>query len=1689
MVLPKFKINSSFVKKTIRIVLRIVAGVIIFFLLIVILILTPPVQQLIKNKAETYLQKKLQTKVNIGRVYIGLPKTVVLENIYLEDRSKDTLLYGGKINVDISLLKLISSKVEVNNVELENITAKVRRTLPDTTFNFQFIIDAFDSKEPSKPVDTTASSTQISLSKIALDKIRVVYKDVVTGNDVELWLNHFDTKIDKFDLNKMAFDIPKINLDGLLGKVYQSKPLITSEPPEKDLEDAKEPLPLSISLKNIDLSKINVDYKNDVSAFYAALDLTKLDVGVKKIDLQKKIVVLDEVSLLQTTAALRLGKKEVAKVVAKEAEQEVQAQTEAGWNISVTKITLDKNNLQFDNDNSPRQKYGMDYAHLKADSLTLHVNDFVFNDDEISGNVTKGNLKEQSGFVLQKLQAEFLYGAKESHLKNLYIKTQGTELRREAAIYYKSIESLSKDISNLQVDVDLQKSKVQVKDIITFVPDLRSQPAFADPSAVWLLNGIVKGKVSDLSIPALQISGLQQTSLDVSGTLKGLPDVKNIAANLTIKKITSGKKDLLLFLPPNTLPKNITLPDNINLQGKFAGGMTAANADLLLNTNLGWVKVKGQGKDFADKNKAIYDVVLETDSLDLGTILQDKETLGKFTLVAGAKGKGYDIKTANAIVKGTLKSGEIKKYVYRDLNFNGSIADRLVKANADIHDPNIDITLNAEGDLSAKDPAAKFRVMVDSIKTFPLHLTSDSIIYHGELTGDFPRVNIDSLEGKASIANSILVMNGKRAEMDSLNVMAGKSDSGQFITLASEMANVQLRGQYLLSEIGNVFQQTIQPYFAIMSDTAIKKTAPYNFTIHGHVKSTPALQVFVPNLKELPELTLQSSFANSAWNLNITAPSIIYAEDSIQHLLVKAGSDDNAAKIIVDVQKILIGKSIAMHGVNVNSNIADNKIDARIGVKDKAAKQKYLLGLTLQQPQKDEYIFSLKNDSLLLNYNKWNITGNNLIAYGKSGINVKDFELSNSSQKLTIKSETDEMNAPLQVDFGNFKLATLTGFVQQDSLFADGVLNGNVKVNDLTGKMNFVSDLIISDLSIQKDTIGNIAIKVNNNTADVLDADVAITGRENDVTLKGQYYLQPVNNNDFNFLLNLNKLQLNTIEGATMGAINKASGALEGNLKVTGTVNQPAIDGNLIFDNAAFNLTMLNNYFMIPGDTVVIDTQGIHFNTLTIQDSANNKFMIDGDALTKNLRNYDFDMKVRARNFRALNTTKKDNNLYYGQLYLSTNLNVKGTESAPVVDGSLTIDDKTKLTMVLPQDEPGIEEREGVVNFVDMDEPKIDSLFLNAIDSLNTTALQGFDINVNIQVKKEAELNLVIDEGNGDLLSLNGEATLNGGIDKSGKVTLTGSYELSAGTYELTFNLLHRKFDIQKGSRLTWTGEPTSADVDITAMYISRAAPIDLVGSQTEESSSQQMKYRQKLPFRVLLNMKGELMKPVITFDIQLPQDQNYGVDKSVVTTVNNKLDQLRQDPSDVNKQVFALLLLNRFMQENPFESIAGGMSPEAFARQSVSKIITDQLNQFASDLISFVDISFDVQSQEDYSTGTEQQKTDLNVNVSKRLLNDRLVVSVGSNFQLEGPQAASQDASSMLGNISAAYKLSKDGRYMVRVYQRSDYQGVLEGYVVETGIGFIITLDYNKFKDIFSKKQQRQKYAEERSSRKNKDE
>jgi hypothetical protein len=187
------------------------------------------------------------------------------------------------------------------------------------------------------------------------------------------------------------------------------------------------------------------------------------------------------------------------------------------------------------------------------------------------------------------------------------------------------------------------------------------------------------------------------------------------------------------------------------------------------------------------------------------------------------------------------------------------------------------------------------------------------------------------------------------------------------------------------------------------------------------------------------------------------------------------------------------------------------------------------------------------------------------------------------------------------------------------------------------------------------------------------------------------------------------------------------------------------------------------------------------------------------------------------------------------------------------------------------------------------------------------------------------------------------------------------------------------------------------------------------------------------------------VLKPIIKFDISLPDNL-----LALWPDVDTKLVQMRTDEAEINKQVLPSLLLGRFVQENPFQSSGGATNAESIARQSASKILSDQLNQLAGSLVKGVDINFDLNSGEDYSSGSATSQTELNVKVSKNLFEDRVRVSVGSDFQLEQTNPG-QNTTNLAGDVSVDYRLTKDGRYMIRVYRKDQYESVVQGQVVET--------------------------------------
>ena len=1660
-------------------VLWIIASVIFLVLLVVILIQVPAVQNFAKNKAVTFLQNKIHTKVKIGHISLGLPKLIVLEDVYFEDQHRDTLIAGEKLKLDISMLKLLHHQVEVNEINLEGITANISRN-KDSVFNFDYITKAFagEQKKESKPTDTS-SSMKFSVDKIILDRIKISYNDKITGNDVSFNLGHFDTRIKDFDMDKMKFTIPKITLSGFNARIIQ-----TAVPPSKTpVDTTTKPLNMTLNLGTIDISKINVVYRTDTMA--ANVNLGSLVVEMNKIDLKNQNVGIKSINLSDTKAGITFAQPEAAKkVVVKEIKKlntmAKPAQSTKGWSASLDKITFVNDNIQFDNNAQKPLKKGLDFAHMNIKDLNADAQNIVYNPDTISGKINSFTFSEKSGLAIKKFHTTFFYGPKNSYLNDLYVETPQSVIQKQLQVSYPSIASLSTNLGALYVNANLDGSRLGLKDVLLLMPTMATMEPFAhSPNAVFRINGRVTGKVNDLSIPNLEVRGLSNTHILASAKMRGLPDVNKAYFDLTIKDFNTSSVDINKLVPAGTIPASVSIPQTMNLKGTFKGGIKTFNTKMALRSSYGAVDITANMQNGNNKKIAAYSANIKVNDLNVGALSKQPQMAGKVTLAANIKGTGLDPKTANLQFSGDVVSAYVKGYTYKNLKLSGTSHNGNYTAKMLMKDPNINFSLDAKANMNKKYPSINATLTVDSINLKNLNFTKDEMRFHGKIVANVPTADPNYLNADIEATDLLIVNKAQRIKVDSMSLISTANADSSTLKFKTQMLTAHLAGKYKLPEIGAALQDVIDKYYntSAASGKTKAKYSPENFVFDIHIAKTPLMVQFLPDLKQLTPILINGHFNSQTGDLALNGglTKMVYGANDISNLKIAINTGNNALNYSFTVDDIKVGSSFDLLYTAITGSAQNNKLNIDAQIHDAAKKERFHLAGVVSALE-NEYQFSFLPNGLMLDYEPWTVGADNFIQFGGKGILAKDFSLTNNNQELSINSDSQTMNSPLTVSFKNFHIETLTRIARQDSLQVGGVINGDAHVSNFQTSPVFTTALNINDFSFKGDTVGNIAIKVNNQTANAYAANVSITGKGNQVDLDGVYYTQP----DSRFDLNLNIVSLNmkSIEGFSFGNIKNASGDITGKMKISGTTTAPEVRGDINFNKVGFNVSMLNSYFSMPNESITFNNDGILFNDFTLVDSTGNKAVVTGNIYTKTYTDFAFALNIKMDNFRAVNSTQADNKLFYGKLYLNSNIKIGGNMDKPIVDATITVNDKTDMTFVLPEDDPSVEDRQGVVEVINEHAPQLDSLLMaRQLDSLKKTGLKGLDVNATINISKAANFTIVIDERNGDVVQIKGEAHLNGGIDPSGKTSLTGTYTVEQGSYNLSYATVKRKFLFKKGSTITWTGDPTSADINLTAVYVANVPPIDLVSQQLGGDQTTTTMYKQKLPFNVDLNLKNQLLKPDISFDIVLP-DSSYSVSPDVIQTVNTRLTQIRQDPNEMNKQVLGVLVLGHFIGDNPLQSQGGSTGINGAIRSSVSSLLSDQLNKLAGNLIGGIQLSFDLTSGADYSTGTQQNRTDLNVGLSKQFLNDRITVTVGNNFNLEGQNQPGQKTTDLAGNISVNYKITQDGRYMVRAYRRDEFI-VIEGQVVETGVGFTITYEYNRFKELFRKKTQQEKTLE----------
>ncbi|MDC6403702.1 MULTISPECIES: translocation/assembly module TamB domain-containing protein [Maribacter] len=1630
-------------KRILKSVGKIFLALLALFVLLVLVLRTPWAQNYIVTQLTDYVSGKTGTKVAIERVFITFAGDLKTKGIYLEDIQGDTLLFAKELQLDLPLYPLLfKNRLSIDDVSADGIIANIHRGSERDRFNFSFIIDAF-----STPTDSTQSSEpmEISLGNFSLSDWKVDYEDDYLGTYVHLSLGTLETDMEEFDLETMIFSVVDFELGNTQITYNQAHAF-----PESD-EPNSSPLP-KINVDQLLLDNVTYEYSSSPDSIATSGKLNHFNITEANVNLSESIFTVEDFIVEDSSIALTLN----------QSVDTTQTQnTSFKWpemELSANNIRLKNNEVHFSRPDAHTNETTFNPNNLNFQEMTFLARDFNYKPKIFELILDETAFKEASGMVLKQLGFNVQVSDKASSLKDLSVSFNQSKARANFEMEYESLEQALVNTSNSNLNASITDVSIATKDVQKFLPQLQHN-RYLDSLSQHNITGNLEvfGNVKRIDRFQSEIHWGPNTHLYIQGEASAITDEIEFSYNLNDINLNTINTDVYKLVSDKEL--GIEISESIALIGNAKGTLKSLETHLQLSIPEGFVHLDGNARFDTTQS---FDGTLKTDSLHLGKILKNPQ-LGLLSLHLNASGSGTNLSNLNSKIDGQIPMVEFHDYAYKDILINGEISNGTGGASLEMQDRNLNFKSTATIDLKAATNSVNFNANLIGADLRALGLTRKDIKLAANMEGSYTGLsNNFSLE--TTIDNGIAVTDNQQYQIAPLNINAHVEDSITDVKIKSGFINGGLFSNASPARITAALKNQFETYFSSDSLTTMELDS-VKATLDLALAPTPIIsKVFFDGIQELDSLTIDAKFDSFTKEISgqVIVPRVSYAGSTIDSLRVDLEGDSQDFKFMagvseLDYQPVLLKKTYLEGSLKNKELVLDfSSVDDSTTVMHVASELVF---------QRDTVRLHVSPKNLVLNKKPWDIPEDNVILLANSYSQFKNVLLSRNSQKLEVSTQIPEMSSDhIGIQFENFQLQTFLSLFNPEESLAKGIVDGNFVILNPYGASGLVSELNIDQFRLLQNPLGTLSLNASSKSLSDYDIDLLLKDGGANVRLTGDYAATQ-NGADLNLELDIQKLETAIVQGFYADELSNPSGNISGSLLVNGSLTEPEYSGRIKFNDVGLTLSAFKTDLKINGQQLDLNEEEIALNSFRINDSNQGSLLLDGAITTDNLLNPGFQLTVKAKNFTALNSEKGDNELVYGSAVIDTDLEITGDLELPVIDGSLSIGYATDLTYLVPQTQYEIQEREGVVIFVNRENP--DAILTRNTGETASSVFSGMDINTTLEILDDAVFTIVLDEKTQDKLQASGNASLSLNIDPNQDIRLSGRLELNSGFYRTSlYNLVSREFTINEGSSVTWSGDPYNAKLNVTAIYELETSAAPLMSSISfGQDTGISGQYQRSSTFLVYLNVGGEITTPELSFALDMPENAqgSYG------GAVYGRIQQLNEQESELNKQVFSLLALNRFYPTSGSDGSNGGAI--ALARNNVNKVLSSELNTISNKILgnSGFELDFDLDSFQDYQGNGYRNRTQLNVNASKKLFNDRLIVTAGSALDVEGSAANSDTSTPVIGNVMLEYLLSEKGTYRLKGFRRQEYQNIIDGQLIVTGLAFIFDREFNKFSQLFS--------------------
>jgi hypothetical protein len=1159
----------------------------------------------------------------------------------------------------------------------------------------------------------------------------------------------------------------------------------------------------------------------------------------------------------------------------------------------------------------------------------------------------------------------------------------------------------------------------------------------------------------------MDLHALDATHISMSGTIGHLREPDKIVGNIHLHQASTTRQNLHSILPDSLLPATISVPESMLFSGTYMGSLS----DFVVHTDLhstdGDASLDATFKNLRQASPQ-YALAFSTPRFALGKLIQ-QPNLGSVSGLFTLQGEGLDKDKAVADLHSSIQFVEFHNYSYKNIKLDGAVEQAGANLFLSVQDSNLSMRLNSKLGWKAHQEFCQANLTLFGADLYQLGVWKEQVQVSTNMEMDVQGISLDHLKGEVDFRKVLFVKQDKEYRVDSILVaLENKKDYSQ-LDIKSPILTANYQGNMDVFSVPSLVQQQVDHYFDITAEQS-KYQSSRKFDFEMTLQESPLIEdLLLPSLSSYDQISVKGGFNGDAHRLWAVAdfPWIEYSDVQAKGGNFQLDSDKDKLTYGLSLSS-LARNGIQLDPTSLKGEVKEDQATIHLQLVDSTGKDKLVLKSLLSKAGSN-YRYSILEKGLQIQNEAWNVDKENYVEFGKEHLFVHQFKIGHDEQSIYANSSANTPDADLQVRFEKFQLHTLSQLIEQSDSIYNGVIDGDVLFVHYQKQFAFSSAITISDLSYKSSKIGNLSLKVDNTQESKYNLLATLKGMGNQVNMSG-YYNTVKKEDGVHMNVDIGSLQLSSLEAFSMDQLSKSSGAIKGSFVINGALSAPSLNGAITFDQVRTKVGYLNEVLILDNETIQLSNEGFSFSSFTIKDTSGHTAKLDGTISMKSLEDIRFNLDMTTNHFLVLNTTAAHNKLYYGKVVVDSQIKLRGTPDLPKITSNIRLVKGSKFTYTVPESKLSVDKGEGVVVFL-ADTSQVSPIMLRGSKVVTQTkGLKGFELSSKLKIDDQSTLKIIIDPISGDSLVVRGNADLDFGIDQSGKPSLSGTYTLSNGSYKayLQENFVTREFALVKDSKITWSGDPMDAYADLSARYDVRTNSRDLMTLGTPGAIITDSSLLVKsLTFNVFLMMRGELLKPQISFKLDMPEEERAFAGGVVYT----KLNEVNQNESELNKQVFALLVLNKFIPATT--SGGAGSTVSSLARSSVSKLMTDQLNQLSGRYIKGAEINVDLQSYNYSQNGQAQSNTQVNLGVKKDF--NRFTVKVGSNVQLEGQQAAQQNnVQNFTGDIQVGYKLTEDGRYQTKAFRQNQVDNLVNGTVIETGVGIMYRRDYNSFKELF---------------------